>query len=257
MLKQHQREQRNHLRLARHQPVQKPTQLDRRLRQLVTDQDITRSGEVALIEDEVDHHESCFETTGELVPGRNPKRNTGPAQPLGHGLLGDEKRIRDLTGRQPTQGAQSQRHLLVHGECRMTAREDHLESVVMEGGAKHRRFGTFCLDLFQTGQQLLFPGIRLLASDSIDGPVPGHRGDPAGRIGRHTRVGPSAKCVGERILNGLLRQVDIPQLLRQIGQHQGVGLPEGTIYCFVVVGQGSQRALTWLKVRRRQSRSQA
>ena len=92
----------------------------------------------------------------------------------------------------------------------MTAREDHLEPVVMDGGTKHRRFGTLRLNLFQTGQQLLFPGIGLLASDSIDGPVPGHRGDPAGRIGRHTRIGPGAKCVGERVLNGLFGQVDVP-----------------------------------------------
>ena len=123
MLKQHQREQRHHLWLARHQPIQKPSQFDRRLRQLVTYQDIARSGEVALIEDEIDHHESCIETTGELALRRNPKWNTsvsdlrlGPDQPLGHGLLGDEKRISDLTGGQPTQGSQSERHLFVHRE---------------------------------------------------------------------------------------------------------------------------------------------
>jgi hypothetical protein len=78
---------------------------------------------VAFVEDQIDDGEDGGEPVGKQVGGRHPKRDAGgldlhprPHEPLGHRLLGDEERSRDLVRAQPAQRPQRERDLRVERE---------------------------------------------------------------------------------------------------------------------------------------------
>ena len=51
-------------------------------------------------------------------------------QPLGHGFLLDQEGTRDLSGREPRQGAKGECHLRLEGECRVAAGEQEAKAII-------------------------------------------------------------------------------------------------------------------------------
>jgi hypothetical protein len=149
---------------------------------------------------------------GERNPGRLDLCLRTRQAPL-HRLLGDQERARDLLCRQPTERPQCERNLRLERQRGMTAGEDQLEPLVLDHGVVefvHRRSGHLQL----TG--LL--GQRPLASDPVDRTVA--RGDrqPSARVGRDSVAGPALRGEGERLLGGLLSEIEIAKETDQRGQ---------------------------------------
>lgn len=104
----HQREQAVNLRLVRREPGQDPAEPKRLLAEPGPHPLIAGGGGIALVEDEIDDLEHRCEARSALGPARNLEGHAclgesplGPHDPLGDGGLGNEKRARDLRGRQP------------------------------------------------------------------------------------------------------------------------------------------------------------
>src|SRR6185312_7853108 len=118
--------------------VQQAGQADRFLGQVGPGQGGARGGGVALVEHEVQDVADRAEQLGALRGRRQPERGArrleallGPADPLGHGGLGDEEGRRDLGGGQAADGAQGQRDGGGGGQGRVAAKEDEGERVVL------------------------------------------------------------------------------------------------------------------------------
>ena len=123
VVQQHQRQQRECLRLVRHEAGQGPAEVDRLRRE------VDPAAAPALVEDQVDHRQDGRQPVGELVIGRHRERDAGvpdlalgPGQPLARGLDRDQERQRDLLGRQAAEGAQGERHLRPRARARDDSR---------------------------------------------------------------------------------------------------------------------------------------
>ena len=156
--------------------------------------------------------------------GWNPKRDAGVAdlpfgahEPLRERRLRDQERPRDLRRRQAAQHVQRQRDLSVHAQRRVAAGEDELEPFVWNRGllVVRKRLGA--------GQQLHLGREGPLSPDAVDGAVARHGDEPAGRVGRHAVARPAFDRDGERILKGVLGEVEIAEDADQ-GREDAVAL---------------------------------
>ena len=194
------------VRLVGHQLGQRPAQPDRLGRQLV-------AARVALVEDQVDDGQHRGEPFRQQMVGRDAERDAGRLdlplgadQPLGHRRLGDEERAGDLAGGQAAQRPQRQRHLRLDGERRVAAGEDQLQPLVGEGGLGHRALGRR-LPLQQRG----LPRQRLVAAQPVDRAVAAGRDQPRAGIRRDALARPPLGGHRERLLGGLLGEVEVAE----------------------------------------------
>ena len=218
---QHQRLQAVDLRFVRHQLSEHARQPDRLGGQV----DATA---VSLVVDQVDDREYCREPIGQEVVGGNAKRDPGlldlelcARQAALHRLLRDDERACDLLRRQSGNGAEGERHLRLGRERRVAAREDQLEALVLDAARVeliHRRL----LNLEQPG--LREPGP--VAADPVDRTVAAGRDQPRHRIGRDAVARPPRGRDRERLLGGLLGEVEIAEEADQGREHPAPGVAE-------------------------------
>ena len=104
--------------------------------------------------------------------------------------------------------------LRLQGERRVAAREDQPQSIVRDG---HRIILGGCQ---VDGGQLLFHGglppqlldlrdRQLTPSKPVDRPIASRRGDPRAGVVRDAALGPGLEGADERVLDGLLGQVEV------------------------------------------------
>ena len=224
-MEQHQGQQPQHLRLVGHQVGEQPAEPDRLGGQLA-------AFRVALVEDQVDDREHRRQAIGEPRVDGHGERNRGrsdlrlgPRDPTLHRLLGDQKRTCDLHRGEPAERPQRQRHLCLHGQRRVTAGEDQLQAfvgdrAVVEVERIHRRFRQIGLE-----QPRLAPQ-RLPASYPVDGAIASSRDQPGDRILRRPVTGPPLGRDRERLLGGLLGEVDVTEEADQGGEDAAPLAPE-------------------------------
>ena len=104
------------------------------------------AGGVALVEEQVEDVEHRAQALGALVGRRERERlvrrldlGLGPADPLGHGRLGDEERGGDLAGREPADRPQRERDRRRRRERRVAAHEHQDQRVVLARTPGRRR----------------------------------------------------------------------------------------------------------------------
>ncbi len=140
-----QREQPGHLGLGRHQPVQQAGEPLGVVGEVARVR-LRRGGQVALVEQQVDHGQHAGQPVAELVGVRDPVRDAGvgdlplgSGDPLRHGGLRQQERPRDLGRGQPAHDPQGQRDLRGLRERRMAAGEDQLQPLVLRRRQAARR----------------------------------------------------------------------------------------------------------------------
>ncbi len=216
VLQEHEREQTRRLRLVRHQPAQHAAEADRLVAELGADER-SRGRGVALVEHEVQDGQDAREPVGQELARRDAVRDPGRADlplraddPLGHRGLGDEEGVRDLAGRQAPQRLQRERHAGVHRQRRVAAGEDQPKPVVRDP-AHVGLVSPEGLERGQPGQGLRPLAEGALPPEAIDRAVAGGRDDPGpGAVGE-APLGPGPQGLRERLLDRLLRQVEVAE----------------------------------------------
>jgi hypothetical protein len=176
---------------------------------------------VALVEDQVDDAEDGVEALAQQVRRWHPERDPGrpdlalgPHQPLRHRALRHQEGAGDLLGGEPAQGAQGERHLGLDRERRVAAGEDELQALVRERRRARRR-----LRPAAGGEQAELGGEGPVAPDAVGGPVPRRRDEPGARVVGGAVARPPVGGQRERLLRGLLGEVEVAEEADQRGQH--------------------------------------
>jgi hypothetical protein len=92
----------------------------------------------------------------------------------------------------------------------MTTREDQTKAVV--GDPTHVALVSFeRLELGEPRERIGTLGERALTAEAVDRAVPCRRRDPRARVPRHAAAGPRAQRLGERLLYGVLGQVEVSE----------------------------------------------
>ena len=151
---------------------------------------------------------------------RHPKRDPGGLdlvlganEPLGHGPLGDEEGAGDLIRRQPAQRPQCERDLGVERKRRMAAREDELEPFVRDRHLIH-----LVLRRLRHLEQADLRRERAVAADPVDRPIARGRDQPGARVAGRPLAGPALGGDRERLLGGLLGEVEVAEEADQGGE---------------------------------------
>ena len=220
---QHQRQQAGHLAVLGQQPAQPAGEPDRLPRQRRDRQLLPVAGAVALAEDQVQHVQHGLQPLGPLRRGRDAEigpglddRLLGPADPLRHGRLRHAERRGDLRRRQAADRTQGQRDLAGRRQRGMAAAEQQGQRVVMVCG----------LGIGRRAEQLGLRGGRrdqvfavppgLLAADLVHQAARADRDQPAARVLRYPLRWPPQRRREQRLLAGVLAQVELP-----VPAHQG------------------------------------
>ena len=213
VVRQHQREQPVHLRLVRHQLGQRAVDADR-LRGEVA------AAPVALVEDQIDHRQHRGEPVGQEVGRGYAERDPGGLdlvlradQPLRHRLLRDEEGAGDLLGGQAAERPEGQRDLAVERQRRVAAGEEQLEPLV-----GNRRLIHFVLHRLRNVEQARLLGEGAVAPDPVDGPVARGRHQPGPRVVGRPLARPALRRDRERLLSGLLGQLEAAEEADQVGE---------------------------------------
>jgi hypothetical protein len=223
VVQQHHRQQPMHLRLVRHQLGERLREPDR----LGDERAAAVSCRVTLVEDQVDHCEHRRQAVGQQVIGRHAKRNARELdlalrahQPLRHRRLADEERARDLARVEAAERAQRQRDLRVDRQRRVTTREDELEALVREAhliltllGHVHRLAALLLFELLRLARE------RAIAADPVDRAVARRAQQPPARVRRRTVAWPALRRDRERLLSGLLGEVEVAEKADQRREH--------------------------------------
>ena len=144
----------------------------------------------------------------------------GSNDALGDGRLRDEERARDLARLETAKRAERERDPRLDPEGGMTAREDEAEALVGNRGLVLHGLG------LEAREQLRLALERPVAANPVDGPVSRHRHEPSGRICRHPVSRPALECGRDRILEGVLGEVEVAEDADQGGEHPAVVLAE-------------------------------
>ncbi len=195
-----------HLGLVGHQLGERAAEPDRLGRKVA-------APAVAFVEDQVDDREHRGEAVGEEVGRRHAKRDPGGLdlalradEPLGHRRLGDEEGARDLLRAQPAQGPQRERDLGIERERRMAAGEEQLEPLVGD-----RRVVQGVLHGLRHVEQAGLRRERAIAPDPVDRAVARGGHQPGARIGGRPLAGPALGGDRERLLGGLLGELEVAE----------------------------------------------
>ena len=153
--------------------------------------------------------------------GRDTVRDAGLAdlafranQPLCERGLRNEECAGDLGRRQAPERPQGQRDLGFHRQGRVAAGEDQAQAIVRDGAHLVRtsfRTRWFGPKLGQLRKQPLLLLEAFRAPQPVDRLVAGGRGDPRARVVGNTRLRPALQGDDERLLDGLLREVEIAE----------------------------------------------
>ena len=227
VVEQHECQQPGRLGLIGEQRDHGPCQPDRLGAQLPADQGIAGRRRVALVVDEVQDLEDAVEALRQQVERRHAVGDAGvadlalgPDEPLGERRLRDQEGPRDLRCREAAERPERQGDATVHRQRRMAAREDQPESVVGDGHlvVRHVRAAASGLD---RGKVRLDGGlarelVRLVpeppaAAQSIDRPVACGRRDPGARVVRYAAGRPHLERRDERLLDGLLGEIEVAE----------------------------------------------
>ncbi len=179
---QHESEQAGDLGILRCGRVDAPGQADGLAGQVGAGQVGAAAAGVALVEEQVEHVQHQPKAFRALVGWRERERlagcldlGLGPADPLGHGRLGNEERGGDLASGQAADRAQRERDGQRGRERRMAAQDHEDQRVVAPRGllvrAGHR----------PGGGQLLPAAARVVAAVLVGQPAGGHPDEPAKR----------------------------------------------------------------------------
>ena len=144
--------------------------------------------------------------------------------PLRHSRLRDDERPRDLLGAEAAQGAQRQRHLRLGRERRVAAGEDQLQALVGEN-----RLFELVLHGLRRLQQLRLGGEGPVAADPVDRAVAAGGDQPGGRVRWRAFAGPALRRGRERLLSGLLGEVEVAEEADQGSEDAAPLLAEGPL----------------------------
>ena len=224
VVQEHQGQQRMDFWLVGHQRGERAAEPDR-LRGEVG------AAAVALVEDEVDDRQHRSEPVGQEVRRRyaegDPRRPDLPFradEPLGHRLLGDEERPRDLLRAEAAERSQRERDLRVELERRVAAREDELEALVRD-----RRLVHLVLHGLGHVEQAGLLGERAVAADAVDRAIPRRRHQPRPRARGRPVAWPALGRDRERLLRGLLGEVEVAEEADQGGEDATPLVAEGLV----------------------------
>ena len=132
--------------------------------------------------------------------------------PLRDRRLGDEKRARNLVGRQPAEQPQRQRRARLCRQDRMARGEDEPQQIVADIFV-HRRFELardLVLTLFELVSQLLVFAIeQLAATEVIDRTMFGGGHQPGAGIPRNSGFGPLLQRGHERVVRQIFGKADV------------------------------------------------
>jgi hypothetical protein len=214
VLQQHQRQQPARLRLARHQPGQRPRQPDRLRAQVRPDHVRPRGRAVALVEQQVQHGQDPGRALREQARGRHPVRDRrvadlalGADDPLRHRRLGHQQRPGDLGRGQPGQRPQRKRDPRLKRQRRVAAGEDEPEPVIADAiAAGLRQVPARPVGAGRAQQRRLAQLGRLVgaAAQHVDRAVAGGGGQPGAGTGGHAVALPRLQGAGERVLRAFL-----------------------------------------------------
>ena len=206
------------------QGAQDAGEVERPLHEVAADQIGAERRGVPGGEEDVDDGEHGVDAGGQLLDGRYPIRDArrsdlllGPGETRRHRRLTDQEGPGHLGRREPADETERQRDLRIGRDGRMATGEDQSQAIVddrwrLELAGLGRRHG-----LDEQGQG---SPVRGPAPQDVDGAPPGHGGQPRARIGRQARGGPGGERAGIRILDTLLRQVDVPGDPHRRGEHE-------------------------------------
>ncbi len=174
--------------------------------------------------EEMDDREHRVDTGRELLHRGDPVGDAGngdlllgPRDAGRHGGLADEERPRHLGRREPAHQAERQRDLGVGAEGRVTAREDQPEAVIDDLGGVRFLGPQLLRPLDEAGQG---SAVGRGAPGHVEGTAAGHRRQPCARFGRDTPGRPGRQRTGVRVLDALLRQVDVAGDAHRRGEHE-------------------------------------
>ena len=120
--------------------------------------------------------------------------------------------------------AERQGDLRVEVERRVAAREDKLEPLVGDGRLVH--VVLHCLGHVEQAGLL---GERAVAADAVDRPVPGGHHEPRPRARGRPFARPPLGCDRERLLGGLLGEVEVAEEADQGGHDAAPLVPKGLV----------------------------
>ena len=222
VVQQHHRQQAAYLGVVREQLGQRAAQPARLRRELV-------AAAVPLVEDQVDDREDGVEALAEQVVRWHAERDAcrldlalGPDEALRHRALRYEEGPGDLVRRQPAQRAEGERDLRLDRERGVAAREDELDALVREGRLVH-------LPWRGCGQQTELAGKGLLSADPIGGAVARRSHQPGARVFWYAVARPALGGDGERLLRGVLGEVEVAEDADQGGENAAPLLAEDPV----------------------------
>ena len=229
-----------------HEGRQDARQPDRLFAQLHAHERALRRA-VALVEDQVQHGEHAVEPLGQQLARRDPVRDRGVAdlllradQTLLDRRLGGDERARDLPRGQAADRPERERHARFQRQRGVTAGEDQSEPVV--GDLVH--VVTQCFEVAYPLRRFGLPGPLLLAPDAVDRAVPRRRRDPGSRVVGDPVHGPAIQGDRERLLHGLLGQIEVAEHADE-RRHRTPGLaPEQAVDDLRCLAHMSMRGLT-------------
>ena len=199
---------------------------------------VAGGGGVAFGEHEVDRGQDGVEPVRELGVAWDPVGGVvvaelafGADDPLGDRRFGDDEGVGDLGGIQAAEESQGERDLGVGRQRRVAAQEHQPQLVVGDDVGEGVEFVEFGVRVGVHGVvevvgclvTLLAAG---LASDPVDRPVAGGRGDPASRVRGDAVDGPAFGGDRERFGDGVLGQVDVAEDPDQRCGHRSGFAPE-------------------------------
>ena len=212
-------------------------------RQVVPRHGRARRCRVALVEDEVDHPQHRVEPLGQFGLRRHLVGNARVADLVlrPHDSLRQRRRRRqeracDLLRRQPADLAQRQRHLRVRRQRRMAAGEDQPQAVVLDALRIGKRGGVVHGDV---GGRARFVERReaLLAPEAVDRLESPCRHQPRPRVRRHAFARPLFERGPERVVQRLLRHVEVAEQPDQRRQDATrLGLIDGVHRLMYLIG---------------------
>ena len=170
---------------------------------------------MALVEQQVEHREHLRQPAGQLLGARHAVGDArardlalGTHDALCHRVLGGDEGPGDLGGRESEHSTQRERHLPLAAQRRMAAGEDQLQAVVGLGSRIGSRLA------HQFGKLGSVAGV---AAQPVQRPAPGHGQQPGGRPAGDPLPGPVLEGLDDRLLETLLRQVEVAQAAHQRG----------------------------------------
>src|SRR3989441_605496 len=193
------------------------SEADGLLAKLVAHEGVAGVRSVALVENQIDHGEHGRQTRRQLGPFGHlvgkfaiADRPLGTHEPLGDRGLGHEKGSRDLRRREASYQPERERDAAVGWQTRMTAGKDQPESVVRDlRGIGHLEALVHRAERGLVGERISARPRTAGVTEAIQRASPCRREEPGAWALRRAVRGPAIERLRERLLDDLLRGVDV------------------------------------------------